>query len=531
VENRKAVVDARTDYIHRLWEPLSEGSPVGLVALEGPTLVIRYANPAFARLAGTAIDEIIGRPFADVVPGGISDELLALLHRVFGTGHDEWLEEQCHARQPPAFWSYAAWRMPDGDQRPGGILLQVTDATRAALLRKRLVEMNERLASSAAELQELTKVQDSVKARDRFLATLSHEIRNPLNVLSAGIQTLKLAGNDAELVANCLGVLERQVKQMSGLLDDLLDVHRLTMGTLEVHKKRVDIASILRDAVAMSRPSIDRGAHPISVSVPPEPVMLTVDPARLRQAVINLLHNAVKFSEPGQPIHLSLVRTETDVLIRLRDSGTGIEADQLPRIFDLFQQVDSEWTGAQGGLGIGLALARKYVELHGGRIVARSEGPGKGSEFLIELSAEAASTAGRKSPVAPRGQPHVTGQRILVVEDNVDAARSLASLLQFMKHDVRTAHDGTEGVAAAAAFHPDVILMDLGMPHVDGVEAARRIRAEPWGKETAIIALTGWARDDDRRRTREAGFDRHLLKPVDIDVLVSLIDELAGNPN
>jgi CheY-like chemotaxis protein len=274
----------------------------------------------------------------------------------------------------------------------------------------------------------------------------------------------------------------------------------------------------------------DRGGHELTVTLPPGPILLDADPTRLTQVFLNLLGNAAKYSEPGGQIRLSAWREGDEVVVSVRDSGIGIPASELPRVFDIFVQVDADWQRVQGGLGIGLSLVKEFVGLHGGRVEARSEGPGKGSEFIVRLPARAETPAAGPSTPGPEG-PRGPRRRILVVDDNRDAAESLGVLLRIMGHEVCTAHGGAEGVERVAEFHPDVVLMDLGMPTVDGYEAARRIRAEPKGREPFLVALTGWGADADRRRTHDAGFDRHLVKPVDTGVLTKMIAELPmGSP-
>lgn len=515
------------DYIHSRWHHLSERSPQPLLALEGRRHIVRYANPAFAQLADRPIEEMIGRPFADAVPEGGGNDCLELLDRVYATGAPGMLGDQPHGAR--SYWSYAAWAMPGENDMPAGVLLQVTDTTQATHFRKTSVAMNEALMISAAKLHELAEMQASLQARDRFIAVLSHEIRNPLNALSTGIRILKVAGDDKEAAESCVDIMERQVKQMGRLVDDLLDISRIATGKLEVSREVVDVGSIVRDAVDAGRGILERGDHKLSIDLPSGPMLVSADPARLTQVLLNLLSNAAKFSEPGGPIELAARPSGDEILISIRDQGIGIPADRLPRIFELFEQVDAEWKRSKGGLGIGLALVRKFVELHDGRVEAHSEGPGKGSEFIVRLpAAEAGDT--QDAPARSGAHATVRGRRVLVVEDNLDAARSLSALLQIMRHEVRVAHDGNEGLAVAAAFRPEVILMDLGMPVMDGYETARRIRAQAWGKQPLIIALTGWGNAEDRLRTREAGFDEHLVKPVDVDDLMAMLAEHAPEP-
>ncbi len=513
---------------------LSERSPQPMVAVEGSTHAIIYLNPAFARLVGREENALVGRPFAEAVPEGAGNGCLALLDRVFRTGTPENLAEQEHrnTHPRPAYWSYAVWAILGADGQPAGVMIQVTDATETAVYRRQATAMNEALLVSATRQHELAageeslreRLQAAVQRRDHFLAVLSHELRNPLAALSGGLELLKLTGREPVAAERSRAMMERQLKQMVRLVDDLLDVSRITTGKLELRKERVDLVAVLREAVEVSRPLIDHGGHELTITLPPGPVPLDADPVRLAQVFLNLLNNAAKYSERGGHIRLAVTRDGNEVVVSIRDTGIGIPAAHLTRVFEPFVQVDTSWQRAQGGLGIGLSLVKEFVGLHGGRVEAYSDGLGKGSEFVVRLPAVVEPTAAQP-PRSSSEKPHGPHRRILVVDDNRDAAESLAMLLGILGHEVRTAHDGEAGVAAAE-FRPDLILMDLGMPTVDGYEAARRIRAEPWGGETFLVALTGWGADDDRRQTRDAGFDRHLVKPVALDALMKLIAEL-----
>jgi signal transduction histidine kinase/ActR/RegA family two-component response regulator len=399
-----------------------------------------------------------------------------------------------------------------------------------------LREVNEALLVSAIRQHELaevaeslsTQLQAAVLARDHFIACVSHELRNPLAALSSGLQLLKLAGKEPVAAERSRAMMERQLKQIVRQVDDLLDLSRITTGKLELHKECVDIASVVRDAVEASRPLIDSQGHELTVTLPPGQVLLDADPTRLAQVFLNLLTNAAKYSERGGRIQLSVERDGNEAVVSVRDTGIGIPAANLPHVFAVFVQVDTSSQRSQGGLGIGLSLVKEFVVLHGGRVEARSDGPGKGSEFVVRLPTTTAvavepTTAAAEGSRGPRG-------RVLVVDDNRDAAESLAEILGILGHEVRTAHDGEAGVAVAAEFRPEVVLMDLGMPKVDGYEAARRIRAEPWGSEPVLVALTGWGADDDRWRTHDAGFDRHLVKPVALTAITELFATLRSAP-
>jgi CheY-like chemotaxis protein len=311
---------------------------------------------------------------------------------------------------------------------------------------------------------------------------------------------------------------------MVRLVDDLLDISRITRGKLQVRKVLVRFADVLNSAVETARPLIDTSAHELTVTLPPEPVFLDADPTRLAQVFANLLDNAVKYSEKGGRIWLTAQRQGGEVMMSVRDTGFGIAAEHLPRIFEMFSQVEPALERSHGGLGIGLALVKGLVELHGGSVEARSGGAGLGSEFIVRLPiVDAPAQAAQKSDDIGEKPGFGKRCRILIADDLRDTVDSLAIMLRLAGHEIQTAHDGLEAVQAAAVFRPDVVLLDIGMPKLNGYEAARHIRQEPWGKKMVLVALTGWGQEEDKRRATEAGFDHHLTKPVEPAVLRKLL--------
>jgi PAS domain S-box-containing protein len=373
-------------------------------------------------------------------------------------------------------------------------------------------------------LRLVRQLQEQDRRKDEFLATLAHELRNPLAPIRNGLQLLRLAGGNPATLNQARPMMERQVQQMVRLVDDLLDVSRINRNKLELRKEWVELAGVVRSAVETSRPLIEAAAHELTVSLPREPVLLDADPVRLAQAFSNLLNNAAKYSERGGHIWLTAEHLGSEIMVRVRDTGIGVPADKLPHIFEMFVQVDRSLERSQGGLGIGLTLVQRLVQMHGGSVEARSDGPGKGSEFVVRLPVVSVP-----KPQDSQGSGEAAGQqvrhRILVVDDNRDSADSLAMMLKLLGHEVATAHDGLQAVEMVGAFQPNVALLDLGMPKLNGYDAARRIR-DKWGKnDLVLIALTGWGQEEDRRRTREAGFNHHLVKPVDLDALQKLIAE------
>jgi CheY-like chemotaxis protein/nitrogen-specific signal transduction histidine kinase len=394
-------------------------------------------------------------------------------------------------------------------------------------------------------------LRESHRRKDEFLATLAHELRNPLAPIRNALAILRLAGEDRARFDEARAMMERQLSQMVRLIDDLLDISRITRGKVTLRKQRVGLAEVVRSAVESSRPLLDAAGHALTVTLPPRPVVLDADPTRLAQVLLNLLNNAAKYTPPGGRVWLTasvvasdqwLVAREdkapaplatshqslTTLEIRVRDTGVGIPAEMLPRVFDMFTQVDRSLERAQGGLGIGLSLVRGLVELHGGTVEAHSAGAGRGSEFVVRLPLPAQAPA-EPAPAADAAPPGGNGtgrrRRVLVVDDNADAAESLAMLLGLLGYEVRTAHDGPAALREAAAFRPDVALLDIGMPGMSGHDVARRLRQTPGLDGLLLVAMTGWGQDEDRRRSREAGFNHHLVKPVDAAALHQLLAE------
>jgi PAS domain S-box-containing protein len=377
------------------------------------------------------------------------------------------------------------------------------------------------LRQLAAELSEADR------RKDEFLATLAHELRNPLAPIRNGLELMKRAGGQAAIVERTRSMMERQLTQMVRLVDDLMDVSRIRRGKLELHTERVPLAAVVESALETSRPLIEQMGQELTVTLPEQSIVVDADMTRLAQVFLNLLNNAAKYSDRGGHIELIIERQGSDALVTVKDTGIGIAADQVPRIFEMFTQVDQSLEKSQGGLGIGLTLASRLAEMHGGTIEARSEGPGKGSQFLVRLPIDIKATNSQASGHEAE-HPAMSSHRILVVDDNRDSGDSLSEMLNMMGHDTRTAYDGEEGVKLASEFRPDVILLDIGLPKLNGYEACRTIREESWSKGVVLIAVTGWGQLDDRRRSHEAGFDHHMVKPVDFNVLMKLLAELPG---
>jgi len=371
-------------------------------------------------------------------------------------------------------------------------------------------------------------LRDADRRKDEFLATLAHELRNPLAPINSGLHILRTAQDPAQSEV-ALAIMARQVGQMVRLVDDLLDVARITTGKVDLQCEPLELAAAIRDAVETSAPEGGQPPPPITIHAPQERVWVNADRMRLAQVFANLLNNSAKYSDPEQPISITFERDGDQAVIRVRDAGIGIDAEMLPRVFELFRQADRSGGRSRGGLGIGLSLVKRIVELHGGTVTAHSAGLGHGSEFVVRIPAIDALRVNPNRTMASSTAPP-SRRKILVVDDNQDAAESLAALLSISGHETSLAHDGHEAVAQAERIRPDVVFLDIGMPMLDGHETARLIRQQPWGQDIVLVALTGWGQSEDRRRTKEAGFNHHLVKPADpavVEQLLASIDALT----
>ena len=362
------------------------------------------------------------------------------------------------------------------------------------------------------------------RRKDEFLAMLAHELRNPLAPLSNAVQAIRRRKpGDEQNVALATEILDRQIRQMSRLVNDLLDASRISRGKIELRRTRVALRPILEEAIETVRPLVARFEHTLTTTLPPEALHVDGDAGRLSQVVGNLLANAAKFTDKGGCIWLSAERDGDEAVIRVRDNGIGIAPEHVQSLFDLFVQVDTAIERSRDGLGIGLTLVKRLVELHGGTVQVHSDGPGCGSEFTVRLAAIPVGTESRESHPRARAVAESIARRVLIVDDSADAAESLAMLLEFEGHEIHKAHDGAEAVRTAERVRPDIVLMDIGLPILNGYEACRRIRDHAWGAPIVIVAITGWGQEEDRERSNAAGFDLHLVKPVDHDELLQVV--------
>jgi signal transduction histidine kinase len=382
------------------------------------------------------------------------------------------------------------------------------------------------------DVTERKQAEDALRESDRrkteFLAMLAHELRNPLAPLRNGLQVLRLTAHDGPTAEQARAMMDRQLTHVVRLIDDLLDLSRIGNGKIDLRRGRIELAAAVQDAVESTRPLFEERGHELTVNLPSRPVHVDGDRTRLAQVFANLLNNAAKYTEPGGHVRLSVEQQGSDVVVHVRDDGVGIPQDKLQAIFEMFTQLDVSLDRARGGLGIGLNLVRGLVEMHGGRVEARSDGPGHGSEFVVRLPVLLSG-----GPRASQGEAevvHCCVYRILVVDDNRDGADSLAMMLQLMGHEVETAYDGLEALDVAEAFRPEVMLLDLGLPRLDGYEVARRVRRSQWGDSVVLIAQTGWGQEEDRQRSKAAGFNFHVVKPLDAKVLEKLLAGLLLTP-
>ena len=394
-----------------------------------------------------------------------------------------------------------------------GMASDVTDRRQAQEERERLV----------------ARLREEDQRKDEFLATLAHELRNPLAPIRNGLQIMRLAPGDADAIERIGSMMERQLGQMVHLIDDLLDLSRISRGKIDLRKEHIDLVTAIQQAIEASRPSIALADHELLIKFPPGPIHVDADLTRLAQVFSNLLNNAAKFTDRGGQIRLSIQHMGAEAVVSIQDNGSGIPTHMLPHVFEMFTQVDSNLERSHGGLGIGLSIVKRLVEMHGGSVEARSEGQGRGSEFIVRLPV-ALSVAGDEPVVQPDPVCPIARHRILVVDDNVDAANSLGQLLEMMGNEVITFYDGESGIKAARKFRPDILLCDIGMPKMNGYDTARSIRAEEWGRNTVLVALTGYGQMDDLQRSADAGFDHHLVKPLDVDALMALLAGLQPQP-
>ncbi|NOT25488.1 MAG: PAS domain S-box protein [Acidobacteria bacterium] len=497
----------------RLLASIVESSDDAIISksLDG---IIQSWNASAERLFGYTAQQAVGRHISLVIPPdrlAEEDRIVASLKA--GERIDHFETERIRSDGRRIFVSLTISPLRDDEGTVIGASKIVRDITGQR-------EAEHQLRRLAEDLSEADR------RKNEFLAMLAHELRNPLAPISHAARALRMSG-DRDTVQAAAAMLERQMGQMARLVDDLLDMSRITRGKIELRRSRIELAPVVQQAVEALRPQYKTMDVNLTVTVPQQPIYLDADPVRLAQVIGNLLSNGSKFTDAGGRVWLTVEPAEGEVAIRVRDTGIGIAAEQIPRLFEMFAQVDTSLERSHDGLGIGLTLVRALVEMHGGTVEATSDGAGLGSEFAVRLPALRPVSPPVTAPevVAGKTSP-VVGRRILVVDDSHDGAEFLALLLQVSGHETRTANDGPSAIEAAETFHPDVVLLDIGLPKMNGYEVCRHIRKQSWGRDMVLIALTGWGQEEHLRRSREAGFDLHMVKPVDHDALEQALASL-----
>jgi PAS domain S-box-containing protein len=545
------------DHAHRiLLETLNEGAMT--IAADSTIL---FANRKLAEMIGRPLSKVLGSRLDGFVPPEEAHVLVSLLERgAKASAKGELSLVTPNDERVPVMVS-----IRDAGEAETTFTVVATDLTplkaAQAALERAKDELEERVEARTMELLEVNSalhaeierrerlehelrskaeaLLEADRRKDEFLSMLAHELRNPLAPILTAAEMIRHATRGDTTVERCRSVIDRQARNLARLVDDLLDVSRITRGAITLQKKLVDLGSVVHSAVDAARPLVDAGRHELIVTCPATPVYVLADPTRLEQILVNLLNNAAKYTMPGGKIRFSVDSSDGDVTVRVEDNGVGMPPDLLPRVFDLFVQGNRSLDRAQGGLGIGLTLVKSLVTMHGGAVEARSDGVGRGSELVVRLplaNSEAGTGVAKASAPIPGMTASDEARRALVVEDNVDAAEMLADLLAFWGYDVRAVRSGEAGVEVAGAFNPHVVLLDIGLPGMDGFEVARRLRSMPRGRPEGrplplLIGVSGYGQEADRRRAREAGIDYHLIKPLDPKILrelLTLVDASRG---
>lgn len=508
-----ARVMSESERQRRLYEAILSGTPDFIYVFSLDHRIL-YANESLIAMWGHPLADTIGKTFLEIGYEPWHAEMHCReIDQVRETKQPIRGEVPFHGTHGRRIYDYIFVPVFGAD----GEVEAVAGTTRDVTERK---AMEDELRHLAATLS------DADHRKDEFLATLAHELRNPLAPIRNGLQVLNLIKDDAEEAEEYRAMMERQVDQMVRLVDDLMDISRISRGKIELRRERISLEEVLASAVETSRPLIEQMGHRLTITQPRKSLIVDADLTRLAQVFLNLLNNAAKYSERGGQIWLIAEQSGSEAIVTVRDSGIGIAAEMLPRIFEMFSQIDSSLEKSQGGLGIGLTLVKELVKLHGGTVEAHSTGLNQGSEFVVRLPIIVEPSPPPEDALTEAEKPQASF-RILIADDNRDSADSMSMMLKILGHETLTAYNGEDAVATAAAFRPDVILLDIGMPKLNGNEACRRIRELPWQRQPMIIAQTGWGQEGDRQRSQEAGFDHHLVKPVDIGALLELLAGLT----
>ncbi len=509
--HKQAEVAVQTSEVR--YRRLFETARDGILILDAKTLKIIDANPFMTEMLGYSRDEFMGKELWEI--GLFGDK------QASQAAYEE-LQEKGYIR-----YDHLPLQAKDGKRAEVEFVSNVYQVDHRPIAQCNIRDIGERSRLERKTHEQAEALADLHRRKDEFLAMLSHELRNPLAPISNAVQLLRLQRDESGLQQRARAIIERQLGQLVHLVDDLLEVSRISTGRIHLQREHLDMRAIVERGVETVRPLIEQRRHELDVHLPPAPVWIDGDATRLEQVVVNLLNNAAKYTDEGGHIWLSLQEVGTEAVLQVRDSGVGIAPDLMPRIFTLFTQAERSLARSQGGLGIGLALVQRLVEMHGGQVVASST-LGKGSEFAVRLPVLLAAAANPPSPPTQEAQPRGPSLRMLVVDDNVDAAESLALLLRELGHDVRTAHDGPTALEAALDCRPNVLLLDIGLPGLDGYEVAKRMRQQPVLQNVVLVAMTGYGKESDRLRAQEAGFDHHLVKPAKFEKVQQILASVSA---
>jgi PAS domain S-box-containing protein len=494
---------------------LFETARDAIFILNADTGRITDANPYISQLLGYSHEEFMGRELWEI---GLFRDIEA--SRV---AYSE-LRKAGYIR-----YDYLPLHTKDGREVEVEFVSNVYEVNGESVIQCNIRDITERRSLERQAREHAVVLADISRRKDEFLAMLSHELRNPLSSILNAVYLLNLQRDENPIQQQARSIIERQVGHLGRLVDDLLEISRITIGSIQLRKESLDLRGIIDRAVETHRPLIDRRKHELAIALPSDPVWLVADPTRLEQVVGNLLSNAVKYTEEGGSIWLTLdAKDDDETILRVRDSGIGIAPELLPCIFDLFTQADRSSDRSQGGLGIGLTLVKRLVGMHGGTVQAFSAGLGLGSEFTVCLPLSVTPIRPDEPPAVEETSETLTLSRVLVVDDNVDAADSLAAWLELAGHDVRVAYSGPAALEIAGAYMPTIVLLDIGLPGMDGHEVARLLRQAPELENVWLIALTGYGRKEDMQLSQEAGFDHHLVKPANPQKLKALLARLSN---
>ena len=508
--HKQAQVAVQTSEVR--YRRLFETARDGILILDANTLRIIDANPFMTEMLGYSRDEFLGKELWEIGLFGDKQASQAAYEELREKGYIRYdhlpLQTKGGKKAEVEFVS----NVYQVDHRPIA-QCNIRDISDRSRLERKMQEQAEALA-------------DLHRRKDEFLAMLSHELRNPLAPIANAVQLLRLQRDESELQQRARTIIERQLGQLVHLVDDLLEVSRISTGRIHLKREQLDMSTIVERGVGTVRPLIEQRQHTLDVRLPPSPIWIDGDATRLEQVVVNLLNNAAKYTDEGGHIWLSLQQEGAEAVLQVRDSGVGIAPDLMPRIFTLFTQAERSLARSQGGLGIGLALVQRLVEMHGGRVEVSST-LGKGSQFVVRLPLVPAAAA--NTPTPPKAaNPTGPSLRMLVVDDNVDETESLAMLMRELGHDVRTAHDGPTALEAALDHRPHMVLLDIGLPGLDGYEVAKRMRQQPVLQSAVLVAMTGYGRESDRQRAQEAGFDHHLVKPAYFEQMQRILASVSA---